>query len=84
MSEFLRELEIFRTEEESAQQFFFAYLSVRALAAENPDVALDTPFVWPTGRLSIMRQESVYGTSRGGLCKGTSHPIGDNSRDRIT
>jgi hypothetical protein len=38
MTEFETELEIFRREEESAQQFFFAYLSVRTLSASNPDV----------------------------------------------
>jgi hypothetical protein len=30
---FEEELEVFRTEEEAAQQYFFAYLSVRSLAA---------------------------------------------------
>jgi hypothetical protein len=35
---FERELEIFRTEEETAQQYFFCYLSVRSLAASNSDV----------------------------------------------
>jgi hypothetical protein len=37
-TEFERELEIFRTEEETAQQYFFSYLSVRSLAATNGDV----------------------------------------------
>jgi hypothetical protein len=35
---FLSELEIFRKEAATAQQYFFAYLSVRSLAAENSDV----------------------------------------------
>jgi hypothetical protein len=35
---FETELEVFRTEEETAQQYFFCYLSVRSLAAKNPDV----------------------------------------------
>ena len=30
------EIEIFRKEEEEAQQYLFAYLSVRALLAERP------------------------------------------------
>jgi HEPN superfamily AbiU2-like protein len=38
VTEFETELETFRKEEESAQQFFFAYLSVRTLAGGNPDV----------------------------------------------
>jgi hypothetical protein len=37
-TEFERELEVFRTEEETAQQYFFCYLSVRSLAAKKPDV----------------------------------------------
>jgi hypothetical protein len=32
---FEKELEIFRTEEEVAQQYFFAYLSVRNLARQK-------------------------------------------------
>jgi len=35
---FGRELEIFRKEEETAQQHFFAYLSLREFAASNNDV----------------------------------------------
>ena len=38
MINFADELEVFRTEEESAQQAFFAYLSVRSLAATDQDV----------------------------------------------
>jgi hypothetical protein len=50
-TDFERELEIFRTEEEAAQQYFFAYLSVRSLAAENEavlQVMNDTPLFWIT------------------------------------
>jgi hypothetical protein len=45
------ELEIFRTEEETAQQYFFSYLSIRSLAAANADVldAMNTaPLFWKT------------------------------------
>jgi hypothetical protein len=38
VTEFETELEVFRKEEESAQQFLFAYLSVRMRAASNPDI----------------------------------------------
>jgi hypothetical protein len=37
-TEFENELEIFRTEEETAQQYFFSYLSIRDLAGKNDDV----------------------------------------------
>lgn len=37
MTAFEDELEVFRTEEEAAQQFFFDYLSVRTLAAKDQD-----------------------------------------------
>ena len=45
------ELEVFRTEEETAQQYFFAYLSVRSLAASDEDVLQNmnsTPLFWST------------------------------------
>jgi hypothetical protein len=50
-TDFEKELEIFRTEEEVAQQYFFAYLSVRSLAARNEHVLEamnDTPLFWIT------------------------------------
>jgi hypothetical protein len=50
-TQFEIELEIFRTEEETAQQYFFCYLSVRSLAAKNADVltAMNTaPLFWIT------------------------------------
>jgi hypothetical protein len=54
---FERELEIFRTEEETAQQYFFAYLSVRNLAAENSDVLrmMNTnPLFWITAHHAML------------------------------
>jgi hypothetical protein len=48
---FEQELEIFRKEEETAQQHFFAYLSVRELAASDIEVlrAMNTtPLFWLT------------------------------------
>jgi hypothetical protein len=49
--DFEEELEVFRTEEEVAQQYFFAYLSVRSLAASDRDVLANmnaTPLFWKT------------------------------------
>ncbi len=51
MTAFVDELELFRTEEEVAQQYFFCYLSVRSLGAVNPDVLKkinETPLFWIT------------------------------------
>jgi hypothetical protein len=51
MTAFEEELEAFRTEEEVAQQYFFAYLSVRTLAASDADVLANmnlTPLFWLT------------------------------------
>lgn len=48
---FEEELEVFRTEEEAAQQYFFAYLSVRSLAAAEENVLINmntTPLFWRT------------------------------------
>jgi hypothetical protein len=48
---FEEELEVFRTEEETAQQHFFAYLSVRSLAATDENVLRNmnsTPLFWRT------------------------------------
>lgn len=48
---FEEELEIFRTEEESAQQHFFAFLSVRTLAGTDEGVLRNmnsTPLFWRT------------------------------------
>jgi AbiU2 len=51
MTAFVDELELFRTEEEVAQQYFFCYLSVRTMAAAKPEVLKtinDTPLFWIT------------------------------------
>jgi AbiU2 len=56
-TEFERELEIFRTEEETAQQYFFSYLSVRSLAATNGDVLKminTTPLFWITAHHAML------------------------------
>jgi AbiU2 len=48
---FEKELEIFRTEEETAQQYFFSYLSIRDLTGRNHDVLRTintTPLFWIT------------------------------------
>ena len=42
MDDLDREMQIFRTEEEQAQQYLFAHLEIRALLAECPDVLLFT------------------------------------------
>jgi hypothetical protein len=50
-AQFLRELEVFRTEAEAATQFFYAYLTVHAVAAEHDPVyrLLNTaPLFWNT------------------------------------
>jgi len=57
MTEFEIELEIFRKEEESAQQFFFSYLSVRLLAARNTKVLStmnENPLFWITAHYSML------------------------------
>lgn len=57
MTEFAEELEIFRTEEESAQQTFFAYLSVRSLAAADQGVLSNmnnTPLFWLTTHHALL------------------------------
>lgn len=50
-TKFEAELEIFRTEEETAQQYFFSYLSIRSLAAADTDVLKmmnAAPLFWKT------------------------------------
>ena len=54
---FLNELEIFRTEEEIAQQCFFAYLSVQNTAAENSNVLQminRNPLFWKTANHAML------------------------------
>src|ERR1700730_8268945 len=51
MAAFVHEGELFRSEEEVAQQYFFCYLSVRTLAAAEPEVLKTinaTPLFWIT------------------------------------
>jgi hypothetical protein len=57
MDELGREIKIFRTEEEQAQQYLFAYLSIRALLAERPDVVAmvnSAQFMMPRWQLADM------------------------------
>lgn len=57
MTEFETELEIFRKEEESAQQFFFSYLSVRSSAAGDPDILRklnENALFWITAHHSML------------------------------
>jgi hypothetical protein len=75
---FKRELEVFRTEEESATQFFYAYQAVHAVAYESKHVSdrLNTaPLFWNTclGALQtsafialgrIFDQDSVHNLDR--------------------
>jgi hypothetical protein len=37
---FEHELEMFRTEEEAAQQYFFGFLSLQLIPYKNPDVGV--------------------------------------------
>jgi hypothetical protein len=56
-TEFERELEIFRTDEENAQQYFFSYLSVRSLAAKDTGVLgvmNTTPLFWITAHHAML------------------------------
>jgi|SRR5712664_1799965 len=57
MTAFEDELEVFRTEEEAAQQYFFAYLSVQTLAAKDEDVLANmnsTPLFWRTTHYAMV------------------------------
>ena len=54
---FKNELETFRKEEETAQQMFFAWLSLRATAASNADVLRmlnETPLFWINAQHSML------------------------------
>jgi hypothetical protein len=54
---FKKELETFRKEEETAQQMFFAWLSLRATAASNADVLRmlnKTPLFWINAQHSML------------------------------
>ena len=61
-TEFEKQLEIFRTEEETAQQYFFSYLSIRDLAAKNRDVLkmMNTaPLFWITAHHAMLSSTFV-------------------------
>jgi hypothetical protein len=54
---FVDELELFRTEEETAQQYFFGYLSLQSVPGLNPAVLNrmnDTPMFWITTRHALL------------------------------
>lgn len=60
---FKNELEIFRKEEETAQQMFFAWLSLRATTASNADVLRvvnTTPLFWINAQHSML--VTAFGT----------------------
>ena len=55
--EFKDELKVFRTEEETAQQCFFAYLGIRNLAAESREVLRamnENPMFWITSEYALI------------------------------
>jgi AbiU2 len=64
--EFARELEIFRTEAEGGAQFFYAYLTLHAVAADNRSVhhALNrTPLFWNSS-LGALQTATVIALGR--------------------
>ena len=57
---FVDELEVFRREEESAQQYFFGFLSLRLVPHANPDVLRkmnETPAFWITTRYAPLMSD---------------------------
>jgi AbiU2 len=57
------ELETFRIDEETAQQFFFAYLGVRDLTAKRPDVLAAVnrnPMFWKTTHYSMFVSTFIW------------------------
>ncbi|SNT32880.1 hypothetical protein SAMN05216374_3210 [Tardiphaga sp. OK246] len=57
MSDFADELELFRTEEEVAQQYFFGYLALQSIPGRNPavlDRMNDHPLFWITTRHALL------------------------------
>jgi hypothetical protein len=59
---FVDELEVFRTEEESAQQYFFGFLSLQRVPHANPDVLRkmnETPAFWITTRYAMLMSAFV-------------------------
>jgi hypothetical protein len=56
------ELEMFRTEEEGAQQYFFGYLSLQLVPGKNPDVLAkmnETSTFWITTRYALLMSAFV-------------------------
>jgi hypothetical protein len=54
---FGQELEVFRKEKETAQQYFFAYLAIRDLAAREEAILHfmnDTPLFWITAHHALL------------------------------
>jgi hypothetical protein len=59
---FEQELEMFRGEEESAQQYFFGYLATQLVPARNPEVLekmRETPMFWRTTRYALLMSAFV-------------------------
>jgi hypothetical protein len=59
---FEHELEMFRTEEESAQQYFFGFLSLQLIPYKNPDVLRqmnETSMFWITARYALLMSAFV-------------------------
>ena len=57
------EIEIFRKDEESAQQFLFAWLGMRAITAERPDVLAAvnrTSMFWITSKESLLISTFIW------------------------
>jgi hypothetical protein len=54
---FGRELEVFRSEEETAQQYFFSYLALRNLPANDGEILRlmnEAPLFWITTRHALL------------------------------
>jgi HEPN superfamily AbiU2-like protein len=57
------EIEIFRKDEEAAQQFLFAYLGIRAITAERPDVLAAVnrnPMFWISSKESLLISTFIW------------------------
>jgi hypothetical protein len=57
------EIEIFRRDEEAAQQFLFAYLGIRAITSQRPDVLAAvnrTAMFWITSRESLLISTFIW------------------------
>jgi hypothetical protein len=61
-STFEHELEMFRTEEESSQQYFFGFLALQLIPYKNPDVLRkmnETSTFWITARYALLMSAFV-------------------------